>query len=326
MILLLQNDLVSVIIPCHNGEKWIEAAVTSVLDQTWRPIEIIIVDDGSQDKSLSVCESFADNPLVNVIAQTQQGASAARNTGIRSSKGAWFQFLDADDLLAPDKVKLQMERAMIEGDQFLYSCSWGRFHDSPKNWLPDQSVLSVSDLESIEWIVRKYSTHSMMALHSWLVPRMVLKREEGWDESLTLNDDGEYFDRLVMTANGVKHVTNAKCFYRTGHTTSLSRTISRNAAVSAKHSIDLGCERLLALEDTPRTRAACAAQMNYFAYEFYPNAPDLANQAAIAALHLGGSSIEIPGGIWLKRLASAVGWRLARRLQNWYYKMRNIHY
>lgn len=322
MILLLKSDLVSVIIPCHNGEKWIEAAVTSALDQTWRPIEIIIVDDGSQDNSLSVCEGFADNPLVNVIAQTQQGASVARNTGIRFSKGAWFQFLDADDLLAPDKVQLQMERAVIEGDQFLYSCSWGRFYNDTETSAPDQSSLCISDLEPIEWVVRKYSGNYMMPVHSWLVPRAIIKHECGWDEKLSLNDDGEYFDRIVMLSQGVKYVSQAKCYYRTGHTESLSRSITGAAADSAKRSIDLGCSRLLAIEDSERTREACAIQMQLFAYQFYPIARGLANQAAEFALHLGGSNVDIPGGLWLKRLSRVIGWRMARWLQYLYYNFR----
>lgn len=324
-MLILDKKLVSIIIPCHNAEKWIGSAIKSAIDQTWRPIEVIVVDDGSTDSSLSVCAMFAANPNFRIITQKQLGAAAARNTGIRESKGSWIQFLDADDLLDPDKIKLQMEIALMDSNQYLYSSSWGRFSDNSKNWSPDQSELCVGNLDSIEWIIHKYATNSMMALHAWLVSRTLLDRENLWNESLSLNDDGEYFDRLVLAACGVKHVKHAKCFYRTGHTVSLSRRCTRSAIESAKHSLELGCERLLSVENSERTRRACAAQMQFFAYQFYPHATDLADEAADAALRLGGAKVELPGGFSIKILSRIIGWRLARRLQHSYYQKRYGH-
>jgi glycosyltransferase involved in cell wall biosynthesis len=316
------KDLVSTILPCHNAERWLRDAIDSVLAQTWRPIEVIVVDDGSTDASLAVCEAFSEDPLVRVIAQTHQGAAAARNAGVRAAKGAWFQFLDADDLLAPNKIEVQLERATSEGTQFLYSCTWGRFLDSPLNWVPDQSDLCDDDLDPVEWIVRKYSTNCMMATAAWLVPREILQRESGWNESLVRNNDGEYFDRLVLAAQGVKHVANARCFYRTGHATGLSSTRTRAAMEAERRGIEAGCRRLLAVEDTQRTRSACGTRLWLFAYEFYPYAPDLANNAARAALQLGVERVRMPGRLSLNILARMVGWRRAKRIQYEYYKRR----
>jgi len=95
-----------------------------------------------------------------------------------------------------------MTRAAAGGDRRLYSGLWGRFGNDPRNWTPDRSDLLVDGLEPIDWLVRKYSGHSMIALHAWLIPRAAIDREGDWDEALTRNDDGEFIDRLVLGVTG----------------------------------------------------------------------------------------------------------------------------
>lgn len=91
----------SVVIPLYNKEKTIKACVTSVLNQTWQAQEILIVDDGSTDRSLEQLQEL-DSPLIRLICQPNQGVSAARNTGWRAAQTPWVAFLDADDCWLPD--------------------------------------------------------------------------------------------------------------------------------------------------------------------------------------------------------------------------------
>ena len=98
---------VSVVIPVHNGEKYLQETIRSVLNQTLKPFEIIVVDDGSTDKSIKITESFA--PHINLIKNKNNGAASARNTGILKSKGEFLAFLDADDLWLPKKLEIQMD-------------------------------------------------------------------------------------------------------------------------------------------------------------------------------------------------------------------------
>jgi glycosyltransferase involved in cell wall biosynthesis len=95
--------LVSVIIPCYNQACFLVDAIGSVLAQTYRHIEIIVVDDGSQDDTAGVVANYA---MVRYIRQDNQGLSGARNTGTRESRGAYLVFLDADDRLEPDALQL----------------------------------------------------------------------------------------------------------------------------------------------------------------------------------------------------------------------------
>src|SRR5690349_12444252 len=94
--MIKSNDLVSVIIPCYNHGKYLSRAIESVLSQTYRNVEIVVVDDGSADNTKEVTDTF---PHVLYVHQNNQGLSAARNTGINNSKGKYLLFLDADDWL-----------------------------------------------------------------------------------------------------------------------------------------------------------------------------------------------------------------------------------
>ena len=98
------TELVSILIPAYNAERWLGATIESALAQTWPAKEIIVVDDGSTDRTLAVARGFGDRG-VQVITQANRGAAAARNTALRAARGAWIQFLDADDLLNPRKIE-----------------------------------------------------------------------------------------------------------------------------------------------------------------------------------------------------------------------------
>lgn len=101
---MAESALVSVIIPVYNGERYIAEAIESVLAQDCRHIEIVAVNDGSTDGTEEVLRSYAD---VQYLYQERQGASSARNRGVRFSSGEFIAFLDADDLWTKDKLKIQ---------------------------------------------------------------------------------------------------------------------------------------------------------------------------------------------------------------------------
>lgn len=102
------SPLVSVIIPTYNYARFVREAVDSALAQTYRPIEIIVVDDGSKDNTREVMLAYAGNPLVHYIRQENKGLPGARNTGIRAAKGKYIALLDADDVWEPLKLEHQV--------------------------------------------------------------------------------------------------------------------------------------------------------------------------------------------------------------------------
>jgi glycosyltransferase involved in cell wall biosynthesis len=99
-----KKPLVSILIPAYNSEEWIGNAIRSAIAQTWQRKEIIVVDDGSSDRTPEVARRFAAKEVA-VVSTENQGSAAARNHALQLSQGDYIQWLDADDLLAPDKIE-----------------------------------------------------------------------------------------------------------------------------------------------------------------------------------------------------------------------------
>jgi len=122
-----KNALVSVIIPCYNHSHYLPVAIESVLKQTYSPLEIIVVDDGSTDSTKKVAQSY---DKVIYVYQNNQGLSASRNTGIRKSKGAYLLFLDADDWLYPDAIKINVGYLQQQKNAAYVSGAYDMFNES----------------------------------------------------------------------------------------------------------------------------------------------------------------------------------------------------
>lgn len=312
------SQLVSILIPIYNAELWIAETLESVLNQTWKNREIILVDDGSTDKSLIVAKSF-ESPVVKVIAQENQGASAARNRALREAQGDFIQYLDADDLLAPDKIERQMQLLSAGNANCIAAGEWARFYNSPTEaYFIPESVWN--DMSPIDWLICSWEGGGMMPLHAWLVPRPIAEAAGSWNEGLSLNDDGEYFCRVLLASRGVTFCRGAKALYRSGIPGSLSGSKSRVAWESYFHSLELCMNHLLAREDSSRTRHACATFFQRFIYEVYPDVPELWKKAEARVQQLGGSELKPHAGPMFKLLSHIVGWQQAKRIQKFVYR------
>lgn len=107
--LMSRDPLISVVMPAYNTEKYVTEAVRSVLDQTYSPIELICIDDGSTDGTLEILKGFGDK--IRVISDgTNVGIGEARNKGIRIATGDFIAFADSDDIWDPKKLELQMQQ------------------------------------------------------------------------------------------------------------------------------------------------------------------------------------------------------------------------
>lgn len=100
------NAKVSIVVPVYNSEEYIDHCICSLVQQTYKNIEIIVVDDASTDKSLSICKRWeSNNSIVKVIANNHEGVSQARNVGINNSSGDWIVFVDSDDFAEPQMIE-----------------------------------------------------------------------------------------------------------------------------------------------------------------------------------------------------------------------------
>lgn len=309
------TPLVSILVPCYNAERWIAATLDSALAQTWPRCEIIVVDDGSRDGSLALARSY-EAKGVKVIAQSNAGAAAARNAAYRAAQGDFIQFLDADDLIAPDKIALQMGRLRTGPPGAIASCAWARFQNDPHEAVFRPEPAWRDFPVAVDFLRLHFNEGWMMFPAAWLVPRMVAEAAGPWDTRLSLNDDGEYFCRVVVAASAILFCPEARSFYRSGMPTSLSWRKDAAAYRSLFLSIELNTATLLRHADTPPTREALANAWNKLAHEIYPTLPAETRRALQRSRDFGGPTRPVEMGARLRRWSNLLGWRLAKRLQH----------
>lgn len=311
----MSQPLVSIIIPCHNAEPWIAQTLDSAVGQTWRNREIIVIDDGSRDRSLEIARAYAPLPGVRVFTQENRSASSARNRGLAEARGDYIQFLDADDLLHPEKVEIQMRRLLEAGPGHLASGEWARFEGDPGG-AAFEEYPNHRDMDGVEFLQVFFEETAMMQPAAWLAPRALLDAAGPWDERITLNDDGEYFSRVVLAAKRILYCPGARVYYRSGLKGSLSRRKDSRSLESLILANRLIVDRLLAADGSERSRAAAAYAWKWAAFELYPGRPDLCREAERECRRLGGSPRPMPAGPAFQRLARMLGWKLAKRLRD----------
>ena len=309
------KPLVSILIPAYNAEQWLPDTLRSAIAQTWDRKEIIVVDDGSTDQTLVIARQF-ESDCVKVFTQKNQGAAATRNNAFSLSQGDYIQWLDADDLLGPEKVAKQMEALGDSPNKLtLLSGSWGRFWHRPQcaSFVP---TALWSDLSKAEWLTRKMGQNLYMQTASWLVSRELTETAGPWNIKLLGDDDGEYFCRVLLASNGVRFVPEAKVYYRASGTSSLSYIGNSDRKREAQWvSMQLHIRYLRSLDDSATARAACVRFLQNWMEFFYPERLDIFGQAEEMAKNLGGQ-LEAPRLSWKYSWIKALfGWRYARRAQ-----------
>lgn len=203
------KDLVSVIIPCFNAGKWLREAIDSCLNQTHDNLEIIVIDDGSTDNSLEIIKSYGDRIIWE--SQPNRGGCSARNRGFALSKGAYIQYLDADDYILPEKIKSQIIcLAQAEADVIYSDWRYQKHLPDGTQFLDQINVCGPKDdfLESLlldtEWI-------APMAL---LFTRNAVVRSGGWDENLQTGQDRDFFISVALSGATFHYQPGCHSIYR----------------------------------------------------------------------------------------------------------------
>lgn len=306
--------LVSIVIPAYNAEKWIVDALQSAVSQTWRRTEVVVVDDGSTDGTLSAAKQF-ESASVRVVRAEHRGQTAALNRALSELQGDYVQYLDADDVMAPDKLAVQVKRLLAEPPDTVATCRWARFYDDDLSTAIFREHADYRDYEQpVEWLIESWGGRGTMPPVAWLLPRAVIEKAGPWNESLSLNNDTEYFTRVIIESARVAFCSEACGYYRSGNP-SLSGTRARRGLESFYHACELSTSHLLAAEDSPRVRSASANLWQHFVYWVYPEAPDLVAAAEARVSKLGGSTLPLKGSWAFKASKRLIGWKATRRLQ-----------
>lgn len=190
---------VSIIIPCHNVEGYILDCISSVINQTYKKLEIICVDDGSTDQTLKIIQAYQSSYVKDmiIISQDNKGASSARNVGLSASSGEYIQFLDADDILKPNKIKRQIDLVMSNNSPEIIVGSFDK--ENMLGHLIDRKTFKVVEQSEI-WL--KMMQTKMGQTSSNLYKVSCFRKGICWNEHLPSSQEYDLmFQMLKVNAN-----------------------------------------------------------------------------------------------------------------------------
>lgn len=325
------NDLVSVIIPAYNTERFIEATIQSVLNQSHRNLEIIVVNDGSTDGTLKVINDI-QNSKIKVITKENGGASAAKQTGLEAATGEFIQYLDADDLLSEDKIASQVEILKLH-PKAISLCSTVHFFDqTDHNSYPVIEDWYANEQNSpIDFLIKLYGGGyigpvygGMIQPNAFLTPIDIIKKAGPWNSSISPcpDEDGEYFCRVILAANEVIFAKKGINYYRKfKQQNSLSAIKSYTACKNMLQSTLLKTEYLLAATPKLEVKIAMSNQLWSDAFIFYPKYKDLSAMAAQKAKELYPQLKIEPFKNPVKKVISRLfGWKTVMKVDYFRFK------
>ncbi|MDC0269853.1 glycosyltransferase [Synechococcus sp. AH-551-N23] len=203
-----KNPLVSIIIPVYNRETFIADTLNSVDSQLYRPIEIILVNDGSTDNTLQIVKNWdllhtKPGIYMMILNQANQGAPSARNRGIQKAKGLYLQFLDSDDTLEPTKIIKQIE-ILEKTTSDLAICDFRLIDDK------GQYIKTYSNNGNL---LTRFAQGWSIYTSSPLIRSSLIKGKIYWNPSLKINQDIDFLFKTVALAPNYIYTPGAWCNY-----------------------------------------------------------------------------------------------------------------
>lgn len=183
------STLISVVIPCHNVEGCVEDAIKSILKQTYSPLELILIDNDSTDQTWPILRAYASRfKHISCFQKKERGATVARNKGLFEANGEWIQFLDADDILLPNKIQHQ---------QGIIQCHDGEFDVVAGSYIfrtllgSEEEVVPEKDI----WLGLLKGKLGITSANLW--NRRAIIQAGGWDQSLTSSQEYELLFQIL---------------------------------------------------------------------------------------------------------------------------------
>lgn len=239
------NPLITVVLPIYNVAKWLDTCIQSIVKQTYRNLQIILVDDGSTDESPAICEHWAaKDSRINVVHQRNAGLSAARNTGLRLRKGEYICFVDSDDYVEYEYVEHMLNTARTEHADMVV-CNV-RKEDENGNAPAGEAD---PDFETKTLANRQYLAYALQSSWKHIVAWNKLYKSEIWDD-LTypvgkIHEDEFVFAQLVARCHRVACI-NDVLYHYVQHDGSI---MSKKYSIKNLDKIEALCQRLLFLDE-----------------------------------------------------------------------------
>lgn len=269
---------VSILIPCYNSEHFISETLECCKQQTYPNLEVVLVDDGSSDKSYEIARIFASENI-HVYQQSNSGACRARNLAFEKSTGEYIIYLDADDLICDTYISNLVNSIEGKEQNAIATGQWDRFcNNIEESQFPELCVYK-DYMSSMDLLLEMWNSGEMLACSSYLVPRKLIEKVGGWDESILKNQDGEFFARVLLECVKIYHTEKAKFYYRTGSYNSVSKATSKAKIASMLNTFISYRKNALVKEDSRRVREALSVNFTLFMYIHGNQFSDLCEKA-----------------------------------------------
>ncbi len=308
---MTSSPLVSIIIPLYNSEDYIFETINSALEQTHTNIEIIVVDDFSTDSSYQLVESI-NNPKIFLHKNLKKGACAARNRGFELSKGEYIQYLDADDLLSKTKIEKQLK--LLTKEDSIANCGWNFFKDNDlaKNYIK-QAINKNYDNPGY-WLIDSFLGNGMGIISAWLTPKNIIQKAGVWNEKLLINQDGEFFCRVILNSSSIVFIPELLAHYRRNDSsiTQSKRSIEKIESQLLSYKL---CEEHLLLK-TSKIEAIKAIGNLYLKFIYHNDriSKKLSDRAWEYFYNLNIGNPWVVGGGKFKKMASIIGFKNALKI------------
>jgi glycosyltransferase involved in cell wall biosynthesis len=303
---------VSIIIPAYNAAKYIVRTFDSVINQTYKNIEIIIINDGSTDDTETIVFNYLKKDTrIIYLYQENKGCSASKNKGLEIASGDFIQYLDADDILSENKIECQL-KVLVNNINKVAVCKTISFSDFPQISISKEidTKFLFNTEDPIEFICNLYAGCGMVQPNAYLISKKLADLAGKWNENISpsTDEDSEYFCRVILNSKGIIYTENGINFYRSDRNiTSLSRQTSQLHIENALHAINIRAQFILKHENTKRTRLAIGTLYSNFIYMYYENYPKLCIEAIKNFKQIGLKKIPISGGLNFQKCAKTIG-------------------
>ena len=307
------SPLVSICIPMHNVAEYIEETLQKILKQTYKNIEVVIVDDHSTDNSYELVKKYYSNK-VKLFKNVSKGGNAARNYAFKKSSGTYIKFLDADDYCSGDMIEKQLERILEDGtDETLIHSPLKMAYSNGTFFLPPR-LIDIDFNPGIELLVAIWRREGFNVPHCHLMHRNLIIKAGEWDEKLLKNQDGEFFARIASVADKSLSVNHVYAFWRqTNKGVSAQKSLKSHSAVI--HSYDLISQLLIKYDSSTSMRNICGKYIGFYVYENYPQIEKVFPEIEKLLIKIN-SKLQLPSRKLIKLFTFCFGWKTGLKFIN----------
>lgn len=325
--MISEKPIVSVIIPAYNAEKFITETLVCLISQTLQSWEAIIVNDGSNDKTQEIVQAYSEkDDRIMLINQSNKGCSAAKNIGLANAKGEFIQYLDADDLLSPDKLEAQVEALLLNPNSVAVckTIVFSKQIDGADTYELDSDFL-YSTGDTINFLLNLYGLngkYGMIQPNAFLISKQLADKAGIWNIEISPSpdEDGEYFCRIISSANEMIYTKGINYYRKSTTGTSLSKGRGLRFSEGAIKSTIAKFQHLLKNNNSIQIRKLYAENLSscYYVYAYpYDELYDLVLKEIKA---LGYKSFPLKGGSNFNTIARFIGYKHAIKLKRLFEK------